>query len=159
AAASRLTEGHPLRSRGFIIAGAGANLDWRLDEAFGLFTHAIEASRRERDTIDASWRRCLTSLFFEDHRLPEAARELSSIAGPEADDRLRLVLVRLHLARLAADGFWDLRRESDLAENLFPVISDPIMRSGWGNTYGYSLMLQGRYEDAKGVLTTALADV
>jgi ATP/maltotriose-dependent transcriptional regulator MalT len=160
-AARRLEDKHPLKARSYIVAGTAANLDWKLDEAFDLLTTAMNHCHRQRDLSDASWRRCLTSLFLEGDRLRDAAEEFLLGAGagaPLEDDRIRVIMIRLHVGRLLT-GFWDLRRETKVGDMLLPAISDPLTRSSWGNTYGYSLMLQARYELAKDVLTAALSDI
>jgi DNA-binding NarL/FixJ family response regulator len=67
-------------------------------------------------------------------------------------------MARQHLARLA-DGLYDLRADSAVAEQLLTTISDPIVRTGWGNTHGYSLTLQSRYAEARETLLAALEDI
>jgi len=52
-----------------------------------------------------------------------------------------------------------MRPDGAVAATLLPDIHDPIVRTGWGNTFGYTLMLQGRYEEARNAIVPALEDV
>jgi DNA-binding NarL/FixJ family response regulator len=158
AAATRLPDDHSLKARCFLIAGLGAQLDWRMEEAFLLFNDALAVSQRPRDANDASWGRCLTAVFLEDDRLREVIEEMGMQEDQTAEDRLRLLMGRQSVGRLF-DGLYDVGRDMAVAAVLLPQISDPMVRTGWGNTYGYTLLLQGRYEEASTVLTNALVDI
>ena len=157
-AGEQLDYQHPLRARAFIIAGAAAHLDWRLKDALSMFAEAKKASRRSRDANDASWGRCLSAVFLEDEALRDAVAEYESIPDASAEDRLRLITVRQHLARLS-DGLYDLRRDEAVARSLLPAVSDPLVRTGWGNSHGYMLILQARYAQAKAILAMVLGDL
>ena len=157
-AASSLPPGHRLKARSYVIAGSAARLDWKPAAAFGLFTEAIASSQRVRDTNDASWGACLTALFLEDERMEQVVGDFAALQDGRAEDRLHVLMARQHLARLSA-GLYDLSRDAATAEHLVPAIPDPLVRTGWGNTYGYSLMLQANYRDARTALNTALEDV
>jgi ATP/maltotriose-dependent transcriptional regulator MalT len=158
AAASRFSNDHPLAARSRLVAGSGAHHDWRLEEAYTLFGEAMRLASRSRDINDAAWKRCLVALFLEDGRLRHAVEEFETIVDGRAEDRLHLLMARQYLARLT-DGLYDLRADAAAAADLLPMISDPMVRTGWGSIYGYSLTLQGRYGDAKTTLATALVDI
>ncbi len=158
AAASRLPQSHPLAVRSYLVAGSGAHLDWRLEDAYRLFGEAIRLANRPRDINDAAWGRCLVALYLEDDRMHHAVKEFEPIVDARAEDRLHLLMARQHLARLA-DGLYDLRADGIVAADLLQMVSDPMVRTGWGNTHGYSLTLQARYSDAKIALAAALREI
>ena len=116
-------------------------------ESFEAFDNARRMSRRPRDMNDASWGRCVSAAFREEARLRSAISELESLRRPSPDARLRLMMGRQIAGRLF-DGLYDLAPDAMAANSLLPHISDPRIRSGWGNTHGYHLLLQGRYDEA-----------
>jgi ATP/maltotriose-dependent transcriptional regulator MalT len=158
AAAASLTDDHPLTARSLLLAGLSAQHGWQLGEAFELFSHALTVSTRPRDANDASWGRCMAAVFLEDPRLNDVIDEMGRLPHPTAEDRLRLGMGRQLRARLF-DGLYELDRDTATAESLLPTITDPMVRSGWGNTHGYTLLLQARYDEAARVLATALIDI
>jgi DNA-binding CsgD family transcriptional regulator len=158
AAGVLLPVGHALKARAFIIAGSAERLDWKLDSALETFALAKTVSTRSRDIGEASWGRCLSAIFLEDERLRDVVNEYSALGDTSGEDRIRLLIARQNLARLS-EGLYDLRRDEAVAHALLPTISDPLVRSGWGNSHGYMLVLQGRYAHAKSVLAPVLIDL
>ena len=158
AAAHALSLDHPLKARGYFVAGSAAHFSHRLEEAFELHGHAARLAVSSNVRNDSAWGRCLAALFLEDGRLRDAIHELEVVSEPRPEDRLRVFIARQHLGRLA-DGLGELGAEITAVSDLLAETTDPWVRTGWGNTYGYSLMLQGRYERAREVLMAAMADV
>lgn len=157
-AAAGLAHNDPLKARCYFVAGSAAQFNHLLDDAFALHDHATKLAVRVQDINDATWGKCLAALYLEDERLRETTRELEAIVDPRPEDRLRVFIARQHLARLG-DGLYDLRVEGATAAHLLALTTDPWVRSGWGNTYGYTLMLQAHYQEAREVLVAALRDV
>jgi DNA-binding CsgD family transcriptional regulator/tetratricopeptide (TPR) repeat protein len=156
--AAGLPNDHPLKARGFFVAGSAAQFDHRLEEAFDLHGQATRLAVRTNDINDATWGKCLAALYLEDHRLRAAVQELEAVDDPRPEDRLRMFIARQHLARLS-DGLYDLRAEGAAASHLLTLVTDPWVRTGWGNVYGYALVLQAQYENARVVLTTTLNEI
>jgi DNA-binding NarL/FixJ family response regulator len=100
----------------------------------------------------------MSAVFLEDPRLKVVIDDMARLPHPAAEDRLRLLIGRQLTARLF-DGLYELDRDTAAAAALLPNIADPMVRSGWGNTHGYTLLLQARYEQAALVLATALVDI
>jgi len=157
-ATTALASRHPLKAHAYFIAGSAAQFNSDLTTAYSLHTRAMRTATRPQDRNDAAWGRCLAGLFLEDDRLRNAVQELARVTDPRAEDRLRLLIARQHLARLA-DGLYDMRADARAAESLLSVVADPWVQTGWGNTYGYTLLLQSRYGEARRVLNEALATV
>jgi len=99
-AASNLGPDHALLARSFVLSGSAAHLNWKLEEAYGLFGEALLVATQRRDVNAAAWGRCLAALYLEDDRLRVAVEEFGRLADIRAEDRLRLLLARQHLARL-----------------------------------------------------------
>ena len=157
-AAVVLPDDHPLKAHAYCLAGSAAHLKHQFEEAFDLYTRASQLAARPSDVNDSAWGRCLAALYLEHHRMHDSVRELEAIAAPRPEDRLRIFIARQHLARLTT-GLYELRAEGTVASRLWTMTADPWVRTGWGNTYGYSLMLQARYEDAGHVLSIAMNEI
>ncbi len=158
AAGEVLPTEHPLRARCYVIAGSAAHLMHRFGEALELHSQASECAMRNSDSNDAAWGKCLAALISEDVRTRIFLRELESLPSPRASDRARTAVARIRFALLAdTSGL----RGLDFDTRRVPLagVTDPWVRSGWSNTYGYALMLQGRYEEAREVLRAALSEL
>jgi tetratricopeptide (TPR) repeat protein len=158
AAAGGLPTGHGLQPRSYLVAASGAHLSWQLDDAYRLFGEALPIAQRPRDLNSAAWGRCLAALYLEDDRLRAAVEEFGSLLETRAEDRLRLLMARQHLARLTGE-LSDMAADRATALVLLGDVRDPVIRTGWGNTWSYTLMLQAEYVEALAALDAALEDV
>jgi DNA-binding CsgD family transcriptional regulator len=118
----------------------------------------MSVAQRPRDRNDAALARCIAALFLEDDRLPLFMQDLDSLEETTAEDRIRILMTRQSVARLMS-GLYDVRQEADAAKALLQDVANPVVRAGWGNIFGYTLILQARYPEAHEALTDALNEV
>jgi DNA-binding CsgD family transcriptional regulator len=148
----------PLASRVYLRAGQMAHLGDQLEEALDLFTAAKEQARDPRDLRSALWSRFLTLADLEKRDDAESAlREVESLPPVTNDDLLRVNHGRLHFATRwgplvetldAAAGALDLLDES----------RDPLIRTGFLQTYGSALALAARYDAASDIAERQIAE-
>ncbi len=155
--ANEFSVGHTLKARAYNVAGRGAHLAFRLDEAFALHATAAHHAMCLSDASDSAWGKCLAVLFLEDERLDDSYRDFESLAHSRATDRLRLATARTHRAFLAGDG--RLPNNEAEGQHLMSVISDPWVRSSWRTMHGHSLGLQARYEEARRLLRETIVEL
>ena len=141
----------PLASRVYLRAGQMAHLEDRHGEALELFTAAKAEARSPHDLRSALWSRFLTLCDLEEQT--EAERALEEVEGLPpltADDLLRAGQGRLHFA-----GRWGPVAETlDAVSGLIDMVdesTDPLIRTGFLQTYGSALGLVARYDDADAV--------
>ena len=158
-AAGRLPAGHPLEARCYIVAGKAAHLTHQLEEAFDLYNTASTLAERAADLNDATWGKCSAALFLESERAQESVHDLECVAAPRPEDRMRLFTARQHQAYLGESRNGRLQADERIANYLLTTISDPWVRTAWGNTQGYSLMLAARYQEAHEVLSETLKEL
>jgi ATP/maltotriose-dependent transcriptional regulator MalT len=135
-------------ARAYLRAGQIAHLDDRLDEALDLFTAAKATARTPSDLRRSVWSRFLTLTDLEEReRAAEALRELDSLPPLAPEDLLRAHQGHLHFA-MRWGGLTDaLARLPDVIE-LVNRSSDPIVRTGFLQTFGAALSLAARYRDS-----------
>ena len=152
-----LPRDHPLKPRGYLIAGRAAHLANRFEAAFDLHLRATRHATSPRDVRDAVWGKYLAALFLEDERTEGSIQELEALAQQDPTDRMRLAIARMTIARVAGNtGLQTL--EVDVS-HLLAVVADPWVRSGWSFTLGYSLTLQARYDEAQKILRKAILEL
>ena len=155
--AKELEARHTLKARAYNVAGRGAHLAFRLEEAFDLHSNAARHAVRPSDASDSAWGKCLAVLFLEDERVDGSYREFESLAHSRATDRLRLATARTHRAFLAGDG--RLPNNEREALHLMSVSTDPWVRSSWRTMHSHSLGLQARYEQARRLLRETIVEL
>jgi LuxR family transcriptional regulator, maltose regulon positive regulatory protein len=138
----------PLASRVYLRAGQMAHLDDRSQEALELLTAAKLQARSPEDLRSALWSRFLTLGDLEKREEAESAlHEVEELPPLSSDDLLRANQGRLHFAARwgplietvdAVSGVLDLVDES----------TDPLVRTGFLQTYGSALGLVARYAEA-----------
>jgi LuxR family maltose regulon positive regulatory protein len=136
---------HKLASRIYLRAGQLAHLDDRLDDALSWLTAAKVQARTPVDLRRALWTRFITLSDSEaKDETARALRELEETPPLDADDLLRASQCRLQFALRwgqlteALDG---LANPSSLVDRS----TDPIVRTGFLQTYGTALSLSARY--------------
>ena len=157
AAVGAFQDGHALKARGLLIAGRAAYFAYRLEEALELHARASSHAISTSDANEAAWGKCVVAFALEDGQMPNAVRELASLASPRPVDRLRLATARRRLALLG--GANGLRDDGSSASHTLAHVADPWVRSGWSHTWGYSLVLQARYQEARTVLRGTLVEL
>jgi LuxR family maltose regulon positive regulatory protein len=145
---SVLPDGDSRLSRALHRVGQIGHLDDRHEEATTYLNAARGAAQTDRDV-----RAALSSLFLaaSDYGDRDGARdileELKTVPGADADDLLRLSQAELHLAARWGGIETELKRQSS-ALALVDHSVDPIVRTGYLQTWGSALALAARYTEA-----------
>jgi ATP/maltotriose-dependent transcriptional regulator MalT len=156
--AARLPRQHPLASRALFRAAQVAQLDDRPAEALELLSDA-----RARSTTSADLRRVLWSRFItladleEPQQAAEALREFEALAPESVEDKIRLSHGPIHLAVRWGGIREALERHRSTLE-LLDRTTDPVVRSGFLQSYGTALNLAARYADAHALADRQIAD-
>jgi LuxR family maltose regulon positive regulatory protein len=146
--AQSIPQDHRLSSRIYLRAGQIAHLDDRLDEALSWLTAAKAQARTPVDLRKALWTRFVTLSDSEaKDEAAKALQELESFPPLDADDLLRANQCRLQFALR-----WGRLTEAlDGLPNPLTLVDrsmDPIVRTGFLQTYGTALSLSARYRQA-----------
>jgi len=137
-----------LASRVYLRAGQMAHVDDRHDEAIALLTAAAAQARSPSDLRNALWSRLLTVCDLEEKAEAEATlHEIEKLAPLTSDDVLRAAQGRLHLATRWGPLVDTLAKLSGVVE-VVDDSNDPLVRTGFLQTYGAALGLAARYSDA-----------
>jgi LuxR family maltose regulon positive regulatory protein len=149
----------PRMSRALHRIGQIGQLDDRYDEAVAYLVRARETAQTNQDL-----RAALSSEFFvasdygDQDRAREIVTELKAIPGATADELIRICQAELHLAARWGGVDRELRKQAaSLA--LVDHSSDPVVRTGFLQTFGATLVLAARYEDAARVAERHIAEV
>jgi ATP/maltotriose-dependent transcriptional regulator MalT len=157
ASADRLEDDHPLKARGYLIAGRAAVLAHREIEALSLFTVAQTFARSTADIRACAFGKVLAAIYLEDDRAEDEMSEFEALPIIEPGDRVQLEIARLYLSFMSYNAFID----SDAADGSRFVdrVADPSLRSGWAYVRASRLTLESRYDDAAQVLRETLAEL
>jgi LuxR family maltose regulon positive regulatory protein len=141
----------PLASRVYLRAGQMAHLDDRQQEALELLTTAKAQARSPQDLRSALWSRFLTLCDLEE---PAEAKgvlsEVESLPPLSSDDLLRAGQGRLHFAGRWGPLVETLEAVSGLLD-LVDETNDPLVRTGFLQTYGSALGLAARYDESRDI--------
>jgi LuxR family transcriptional regulator, maltose regulon positive regulatory protein len=156
--ARTIPEDDPLASRVYLRAGQIAHLDDRQQDALDFFTAARNQARSPSDLRSALWSRFLTLCDLE--KREEAEQALSEVEelpplGP--DDLLRASQGRLQFAT----RWGPLLEHLETVEGLVDLVdesNDPLVRTGFLQTYGSALSLVARYEECRLVAERQIAE-
>jgi LuxR family transcriptional regulator, maltose regulon positive regulatory protein len=145
--ADELPESHPLGGRVLLRAGQIAQLDDRLPEALDLFTRASLRAQSPSDARRALWGRFITlSDSEEPERAWEALAELERLPSETVEDLLRASQGRLHWAIRWGGIQEELDRQAGALELILQV-PDPLVRTGFLQTYGTAVGLAANYAE------------
>ena len=143
-----IPQDHPLASRSFFRAGQIAQIDDRQDEALHMLTIAASVARTPTDLRRCLWSRFVTLTDLEEReQSAEALNELEELPPLGPDDLLRARQGRLQFALRwgglteALDGLGD-------SLDLLDHSADPVVRTGFLQTYGTALSLAARYRES-----------
>jgi LuxR family transcriptional regulator, maltose regulon positive regulatory protein len=144
---------HPLSSRVYLRAGQMAHLDDRQEEALQLLTAAKTQARSPQDLRRALWSRFITLCDLERRaETEEALREVEELPALSSDDFLKVSQARLQFACRWGNLTETLDGVTPLLDSVADS-NDPLVRTGFLQTYGSALGLLARYEE-----TSAIAD-
>lgn len=155
-AAIELPPSHPLKSRGYVLAGTAAVVAFDVERSLRLHSQGLDFGPERRDRSDALWGQCLALIYLEDGRCHEAARNLRHVGYITPEAKLQAATARLLVSRLSEGflGFDGTLVTGDVLDD----VGDPRTRTSFGNVCSYVLALRGRYDEARVVIDTALAD-
>jgi LuxR family transcriptional regulator, maltose regulon positive regulatory protein len=146
--AERLPEQHPMASRVLFRAAQVAQLDDRSTEALELLSEARARATSSTDLRRAAWSRFIALTDIEAPELAaEALRELEALPPESVEDTIRLSHGPLHFAV----RWGGIRRELERQNHVLALLDqsdDPVVRSGFLQTYATALSLAARYAEA-----------
>jgi LuxR family maltose regulon positive regulatory protein len=146
--AIRLPRQHLLASRALFRAAQVAQLDDRPSEALELLSEARVRSTTSADLRRVLWSRFITLTDLEEPRqAAEALSEFEKLAPESVEDKIRLSHGPIHLAVRWGGIRQALDRHRSTLE-LLDRTTDPVVRSGFLQSYGTALNLAARYSDA-----------
>jgi LuxR family maltose regulon positive regulatory protein len=146
--AIRLPEGHALASRALFRAAQVSQLDDRPTEALELLSEARVRSTSSADLRRILWSRFLTFTDLEEPaQAAEALKEFESLAPESVEDKIRLSHGPIHFAVRWGGIRQALERHRSTLE-LLGGTADPVVRSGFLQSYATALNLAARYSDA-----------
>jgi LuxR family maltose regulon positive regulatory protein len=146
---ARITHrGDPLASRIFLRAGQIAHLDDRLEEAVKFFKAAHESAIEPADLRQALWSLFVTLTDLDDRKGADAAlTALENLPPLRVEDLLRASQARLQSA-LRWGGVVEAVEATGNALELLDRSEDPVVRTGFLQTYGVASILAARYPEA-----------
>jgi LuxR family maltose regulon positive regulatory protein len=148
ALARTLPRQHPFAPKALFRAAQVAQLDDRQEEALRLLDEASARSATAVDLRRAAWSRFITLADLEEPELAKVALEDFEVLAPESvEDVIRLSQAAVHFA-LRWGGIRQELERNRTTLDLLAQATDPIVRSGFIQSYGTALNLAGRYEEA-----------
>jgi LuxR family transcriptional regulator, maltose regulon positive regulatory protein len=146
--ARSISEQHPLASRIYLRAGQLAHLDDRQSDALELLAAARKSAATPVELRRALWSHFVTLTDLEERDEAEIAlQELESMSPLDVDDLMRASQGRLQFA-MRWGGLTDALQGVDSAIDLVDRSTDPIVRTGFLQTYGTALSLAARYSES-----------
>jgi LuxR family maltose regulon positive regulatory protein len=156
--AIRLPRQHALASRALFRAAQVAQFDDRPAEALELLSEAQVRSTTSTDLRRVLWSRFITFTDLEEPlQAAEALREFEKLAPESVEDKIRLSHGPIHLAVRWGGIRQALDRHRSTLE-LLERTTDPVVRSGFLQSYGTALNLAARYADAHTLADRQIAD-
>ena len=144
----RLRPRGPLAARALFRAAQVAQLDDRHDEALALLNEARARSTTASDLRRIAWTRFITLTDLEDPDLSAAALQEFAALEPETlEDVIRLSRGPVHFSMRWGGIREELDRHQGTLDRLNDKV-DPVVRSGFLQSYGTALNLAARYEEA-----------
>lgn len=138
----------PLASRVYLRAGQISHLDDRVDEAVQLFSVAQEVAKTDLDLRRALWNRFISLTDLDDREgAAEALEAFEALPPLGPDDMLRTSQARLQSA-LRWGGVTNALSAATPALELVKRSKDPVVRTGFLQSYGIALILAARYVEA-----------
>ncbi len=156
--ARRLPQTHPFASKALFRAALVAQLDDRQKESLSLLDEARARSTTTADLRRALWSRFITLTDSEEPDLAAAAlHELENLPPSSIEDSVRISQAPIHFA-----GRWGGLRQAlerhGTALTLLEKTIDPLIRTGFIQSYGTALALVARYEEAYEVASRQIGE-
>jgi LuxR family maltose regulon positive regulatory protein len=143
-------EDHRL-SRAFHRLGQIGHLDDRYEDAVSFLESARATAKTSRDLRSALWSEFITYTEHGDRgRATSILNEMKAIPEASVDDLLRMSQANLHVAARWGKVENELREQAR-AVGLIEHSLDPVVRTGFLQTYGTALVLVANYEEARRV--------
>jgi len=156
--ARSIPDDEPLASRVYLRAGQIAHLDDRQEEALELLTAAKAEARTPKDLRNALWSRFLTLCDLDERDAAQAAlHEVEDLLPVSSEDLLRASQGRLQFAVRWGPLIETLDAISAVAD-LVDESKDPLVRTGFLQTYGSALALVARYEESHEIAERQLVE-
>jgi ATP/maltotriose-dependent transcriptional regulator MalT len=156
--AQRLPARHPLASRILFRAAQVARLDDRQTEALELLDEARDRSITPADLRRVAWNRFITLTDMEDQELAaNALDEFSALEPDSAEDALRLSQGRIQFAVRWGGLDREIERQHAMLSRLDLAV-DPVVRSGFIQSYATALNLAAKYREALRWATHQITD-
>lgn len=145
---SSVSSEDPFLSRALHRVGQIGHLDDRYEDAISFLDSARAAATNTGDLRAALWSHFIA---VSDHGDQDGARkllaQLENVPEATADDILRLSQAQLHLAARWGGVESELKRQSGSLP-LLDHSADPLVRTGFLQTYGTAVVLAARYDEA-----------
>jgi len=153
--AAAVDSGSDFSFRALCVAGRAAHVASREEEALELFRRAEEIAGTGAKRRDALWGQVMCEIELE---LPEATETMRQLkAGVRRSDPREVVRAAAYgLSYRQKTGSIDLD-DADVAHELLPVVTDPLVESAFQSVYSNLLALSARYEEALQVSSALVA--
>jgi ATP/maltotriose-dependent transcriptional regulator MalT len=146
--AIRLPLEHSLASRALFRAAQVAQLDDRPKEALELLSEARVRSKSSADSRRVLWSRFLAFTDLEEPvQAGEALADFEKLAPESVEDKIRLSQGPIHFA-VRWGGIRQALERHGSTVDLVERTADPVVRSGFLQSYGTALNLAARYTEA-----------
>ena len=156
-AAKELGDEDPLTSRAYSIAGHAAHLSEREAVGFELQTAARATALNASDRREAIWGQLICANQLQLATVDDLYRELETQAMPSMSGRLRTATLDFVIG-LRGSGINGALPRMRAAHDLVATASDPLVRTGFLNSYSRALSLQCFYNDASAVADQLLEE-
>jgi len=154
--AHAVPDSHPLAARGLLVAGRAAQLAYKFEDAYVLYSRALQLAVGHSDRSDAACGVCIAAIYIEDGRGATELASLEALGGTRPKD-----LVKLDTARTYEWLFLGTRRhvfDQDVAA-LADSLADPWVRTSWSYLRANALVLNSQYEAAAALVRKTLHDL
>jgi LuxR family maltose regulon positive regulatory protein len=156
--ARTIPQDHRLASRIYLRAGQMAHLDDRQTEALQLLNAAQAQARTQLDLRNALWSRLVALSDLEERdEAADALRDFEALPASSSDDLLRASQGRLQFA-VRWGSLVEALEGAPGVIDLVELSADPIVRTGFLQTYGTALCLAARYKEAEQLAHRQISD-
>ena len=126
--------------------------------AIAAYRRALDEAETARTRAEALRGLVLASVALDESELDHYWESYSSVPPADAADAVRRAAAELHVAYFRGrlpDALETAARSSELLRD----VNDPMIRSGFRNTFAHTLMLAGRFREGEQVARACLAEL